>query len=164
MTTIYTIGHSRHSAEHFADLLRAQHVARLVDVRSRPVSRWARQFNKAALAAFLELQGIDYVFLGRELGGKPEGDAFYREDGEVDYARLAKSSLFAAGMGRLVALAGERTTAIVCAEEDPAACHRHFLITPRLRDAGFTVLHLRGDGRVDADVRQKVRTSGAKAR
>jgi hypothetical protein len=48
MTTIYSIGHSRHAAEHFVALLRAPEIALLVDVRSHPASKWAPQFGKAA--------------------------------------------------------------------------------------------------------------------
>jgi len=53
MTTIYTIGHSRQAADRVAELLREREIARLVDVRSQPVSKWAPQFGKAALAQML---------------------------------------------------------------------------------------------------------------
>jgi uncharacterized protein (DUF488 family) len=39
MTTIFTIGHSRHPAERFVALLKRHGVATLVDVRRRPGSR-----------------------------------------------------------------------------------------------------------------------------
>ncbi len=151
MTTIHTVGHSRHPIEHFVALLRAQGIAVLVDVRSHPASKWAPQFAKAALAQTLAAQAIDYVFLGRELGGRPEGAAFYRSDGSVDHDRRAQAPDFQAGVDRLVALAGERSVAIMCAEEDPGRCHRRLLITPELARRGLTVLHLRGDGRVEPE-------------
>lgn len=151
MTTIYTVGHSRHPIEHFVALLRAQDIAVLVDVRSHPASKWAPQFGKAALAQTLAAQALDYVFLGRELGGRPEGAAFYRPDGGVDHDRRARAPDFQTGIDRLVALARERSVAIACAEEDPARCHRRLLITPALARAGVTVLHLRGDGRVEPE-------------
>ncbi len=94
MTSIFTIGHSRHTAEHFVSLLRANEIERFVDVRSHPASRWAPQFGKAALAQALGAHAIDYVFLGRELGGRPNGAEFYREDGAVDYERRAEASDF----------------------------------------------------------------------
>jgi len=58
-------------------------------VRSHPASKWAPHFGKAALARTLGSHQIDYVFLGRELGGRPEGAEFYRENGSVDYERGA---------------------------------------------------------------------------
>ena len=151
MTAIYTIGHSRHPAERFVEFLRAQQIAVLVDVRSHPTSKWAPQFGKAALAQTLAADAIDYVFLGRELGGRPQGAEFYRADGSVDYDRRAQAPDFSAGVDRLAAVARERTTAIMCAEEDPARCHRKLLVTPALQRAGFNVMHIRGDGRLEPE-------------
>lgn len=150
MTTIYTIGHSRHTAERFAALLREQEIVRLVDVRSHPASRWAPQFGKAALAQMLATKAIEYGFLGRELGGRPDG-AELGADGKVDYARRAESPDFQAGIERLVELARERATAILCAEEDPGRCHRRLLVAPALRRVGLTVVHIRGDGHLEPD-------------
>lgn len=151
MTAIYTIGHSRHPGELFVALLRAQEIAVLVDVRSHPASKWAPQFGKAALARTLANHAIEYVFLGRELGGRPDGAEFYRSDGGVDRDRRAQAPDFKAGIERLVALALERRTAIMCAEEDPARCHRRLLVTPALKRAGLTVVHVRGDGRLEPE-------------
>jgi uncharacterized protein (DUF488 family) len=159
MTTIYTIGHSRHSAEHFAGLLRAKEIALLVDVRSHPASKWAPHFGKASLMQMLATHAIDYVFLGRELGGRPEGAEFYGPDGSVDYARRMEAADFKAGIARLVELAQRRRTAILCAEEDPGRCHRRLLVAPTLRQSGVTVVHIRGDGRLDAYESAKEPTS-----
>lgn len=151
MTTIYTVGHSRHTAEHFARLLGDQQVTTLVDVRSHPASKWAPQFGKAALVQMLATKAIEYVFLGRELGGRPAGAEFYGADRAVDYARRAEAPDFKAGIDRLVGLARQRVTSILCAEEDPGRCHRRLLVTPALRRAGVTVVHIRGDGRLEPD-------------
>ncbi len=151
MTTMYTVGHSRHSAEHFAALLRAQEIALLVDVRSHPASKWAPQFGKAALAQMLATHAIDYVFLGRELGGRPEGTEFYGLDGAVDYARRMEAPDFKAGIEQLVGLGCARVTAILCAEEDPGRCHRRLLVTLALLEMGITVEHIRGDGSIEAE-------------
>src|SRR5262249_3223189 len=78
MTTIYTIGHSRHTAERFVELFRAQQISVVSDVRSHSASKWAPQFGKAALAQTFADHAIEYVFFGRELGGRPEGAEFYR--------------------------------------------------------------------------------------
>jgi uncharacterized protein (DUF488 family) len=151
MTTIYSIGHSRHSAEQFVALLRAQEIGMLVDVRSHPASKWAPHFGKAVLAQRLANHAIEYLFLGREVGGRPEGAEYYRFDGAVDYDRRAQASDFKTGVERLVALARERRTAFMCAEEDPARCHRRLLVTPALKRAGVAVVHLRGDGRLEPE-------------
>jgi len=150
-SVIYTIGHGRHPAEHFVGLLAAHEITRLVDVRSHPASRWAPQFGKAALAQALTSHAIEYVFLGRELGGRPGGAELYRPDGGVDYERRAQAPDFKAGIERLAVLALERTTAIMCAEEDPERCHRRLLITPALERAALSVVHVRGDGRLEPE-------------
>jgi len=66
-------------------------------------------------------------------------------------ARRAAASDFKAGIERLAVLARERRTAILCAEEDPARCHRRLLVAPALRRAGVAVVHIRGDARLEPD-------------
>lgn len=150
-TAIHTIGHSKHTIDRFIDLLRRQGVATLVDVRSRPYSRWAPQFKQSALAQSLAAEEIVYVFLGHALGGRPDGDEFYDTEGNVDYVRRARSRDFQAGVGQLGEIACTSVTAILCAEEDPTRCHRRLLLTPALQQEDFTVLHIRGDGRVQPE-------------
>jgi uncharacterized protein (DUF488 family) len=150
MTAIFTIGHSRHAADHFVALLRAHAIKRLVDVRSQPASKWAPHFSRTALAQMLAAHDVDYVFLGDALGGRPRGE-FYREDGSVDYARRAAAPDFAIGIQQLVALSRDRRTTILCAEEDPARCHRRLLVTPALLRAGASVVHARGDGSLEPE-------------
>lgn len=148
---IYTIGHSRHHSERFVELLSAHRITRLVDVRSHPVSKWAPQFGKAALMQILSSHAIEYLFLGRELGGRPDGAEYYRSNGGIDYDRRARAPDFKAGIQQLAALALERTTAIMCAEEDPARCHRRLLVTPALERVGVGAVHVRGDGRLEPE-------------
>jgi len=152
MTTVFTIGHSRHAPGHFTWLLHTHTIARLVDVRSHPVSKWAPHFDKISLTQLLETQHLDYVYLGRQLGGRPEDRSFYREDGSVDYALRAAAPDFVAGIAQLVEFARDRRTVILCAEEDPLHCHRRRLVAPALRRAGFTIMHIRGEARLEPDV------------
>jgi len=58
MTTIYTIGHSRHPADRFLQLLQANGVEILIDVRRKPWSRFNPQFNRERLAKAVEAAGI----------------------------------------------------------------------------------------------------------
>ena len=149
--TIFTIGHSRHTADDFLALLRAHAIERLVDVRSQPRSKWAPHFDEAALARLLDDRGVDYVVLGRQLGGRPDGREFYRQDGTVDYALRATAPDFAEGISQLVAIARGRRTAILCAEEDPSSCHRRLLVAPALMRSGAAVVHVRGDARLEPE-------------
>ena len=146
MTTITTLGHSRHELDHLLGLLQEQGIQRLADVRSQPYSKWAPQYRREPLARSLEAAGIEYVFLGQALGGRwTSGEASYEE------RRCAPD--FVAGLEELTRLADERPTAILCAEEDPRRCHRRLLITPALVQRAVEVVHLRGDGRLESEAR-----------
>jgi uncharacterized protein (DUF488 family) len=149
--TIYTIGHALHSMEHLLALLACPGIKTLADIRSQPYSRRAPHFNKNRLEKTAPESGLNYLFLGRELGGRPSDRALYRPDGRPDYALLAASPAFAQGLDRLVLEAGQAPTAVMCAEEDPARCHRRGLLAPALAAQGFEVLHIRGDGRIQAE-------------
>ncbi|MCA9522078.1 MAG: DUF488 domain-containing protein [Myxococcales bacterium] len=149
--TLYTVGHSNHSFEVFIELLGRFSVRQLVDVGSQPYSKWVAHFSKAPLARALEEIALGYHFFGRELGGRPEGAAYYGDDGRLDCGTRAVAEDFLDGIERLVALAQTATTALMCAEEDPTGCHRARLLAPVLRERGITLLHIRGDGRLEPD-------------
>lgn len=148
---VFTVGHSNHTVEHFLGLLQSHAIQVVVDTRSQPYSKYAVQFDHDALKAALQASGIQYVYLGRELGGRPAGDEFYDEGGHVLYDRVASTSSFQEGLSRLERGIREHTVALVCAEENPAECHRRLLIGRVLSDHGIRVEHIRGDGRVQSE-------------
>lgn len=150
MTSLYTIGHSNRSFEHFAELLRQHHVATLVDVRSRPYSKHVPHFQKRPLSDALTAIGVRYVFLGDKLGGKLENQ---------DYSMRARAPDFQTGVEELIAIADANATAIMCAEEDPRRCHRRLLVTPVLVDEGVEVLHIRGDGTLEPEANLRCEAS-----
>ena len=144
---ILTIGHSRHPLERFLALLKAAQVTALADVRSAPMSRFSPHFNRGALAASLAGQDIDYLFLGKELGGRPEQPAMYTE-GVADYEKMAASPEFRAGVARLMEAAEGRQMALMCAEADPLDCHRCLLVARALTEAGIDVGHILASGQI----------------
>ena len=148
---VYTIGHSNHTVEHFLSLLKSHGVQVVVDARSQPYSNYATQFDHDALKIALRDAGIRYLYLGRELGGRPEGDEFYDDEGHVLYDRVAATCLFQEGLSRLEQGIREYNVATLCAEENPAACHRRLLVGRVLLDHGFQVEHIRGDGRIQTE-------------
>jgi uncharacterized protein (DUF488 family) len=145
---VLTIGHSNHAAERFLSLLVSHAVDVVADVRSHPRSRHSPQFNRAALERALDAAGIGYVFLGRELGGRPPEAEYYDAAGHVLYDHLAASARFRSGIDRLLEGIDGHRVAILCAEEDPAKCHRQLLIGRALAGRGVEVTHIRGDGRL----------------
>ena len=155
---LITIGHSNHTIEKFIRLLEDNGVMTLVDVRTAPASRYNPQFNKEMLAASLDSKYIQYTFAGRFLGGRPSDPSCYKSrtlpvDGadylhEVDYPEVMKKEWFVKGIARLLEIAGEQTTAIMCSEENPAQCHRHHLIAKYIMREypEIKIIHVRGNG------------------
>jgi uncharacterized protein (DUF488 family) len=143
---LYTIGHSNHPLDTFLGLLDAHAIQVLVDVRSQPYSKYTPHFASRQLKAAVTAHEILYLYLGKELGGRPNGAAFYDADGYVRYDLVAASPLFLEGIARLEQGIGKYRVAAMCAEEDPAGCHRRLLIGRVLAAGGTTVLHIRADG------------------
>ena len=147
---IYTIGHSNHPIDELLALLVQRGIELVADVRSHPASRFNPQFNREALRASLATAGVDYDFLGRELGARSTDDSVY-VDGKVDYERLASTAPFQAGIARLSGAAATRRVALMCAEKDPIDCHRAILVCPTLAARGFSPQHIHADGRLESD-------------
>jgi uncharacterized protein (DUF488 family) len=156
---IYTVGHSNHPAEHLLALLQRHHVTALADVRSTPYSRFNPQFRRDALAASLASSGIEYVFLGEELGARSKDRSCYENDGRVSYQKLAASELFRQGIERLLELASTRRVAIMCAEKDPLDCHRTILVARELVKRGVPIAHILATGEIEshADAMERLR-------
>lgn len=146
---MFTVGHSNHSVAKLLGLLGDYRIEVLVDTRSRPYSKHAPHFNRDALEGSLGEVGIGYLFLGRELGGRPEGEEFYDAEGRVDYGLLGRSRPFLDGISRLEREARESTVVLLCSEEDPVHCHRRLLVGRALLERGYTLRHIRGDGGVE---------------
>lgn len=149
---IFSIGHSNIPVETLLDLLESAQIEVVADVRTVPHSRYVPQFNAEPLGAKLAERRIRYLPFGRQLGGRPDGDEFYDEEGHVRYDRLAESAEFRAGIERVLAGGRKYRIALLCSEEDPARCHRHLLIGRVLTAEGADLRHIRANGRIQSDV------------
>jgi uncharacterized protein (DUF488 family) len=141
---LLTIGHSVHPIATFTALLAAHGIDHLVDVRRRPVSRRHPHFNRAALAATLAAAGVGYTWL-EALGGMrdPRPDTPNTALGDLaGYADHMATEAFATAVAALADLATRHTTAVMCAEADPAHCHRS-LLADHLATHGWDVVHVR---------------------
>lgn len=147
--TIFTIGHSTHSLEDFLGLLKQHGVTALVDVRSTPYSRFNPQFDKDSLERSLRSAGIEYVFLGHELGARSNDPSCYL-NGRVQYKRLAQTELFRSGIERVIRGARGHRIVLMCAEKEPLECHRTLLVARALDERGVAVVHILGDGRIES--------------
>ena len=148
MTSIHTIGHSNHEIEAFVALLHRHGVNAIADVRSSPASRRFPQFDRKALRASLEASGIRYVFLGDGLGARPRDPACYVQ-GTAEFDKIRATDHFAEALTRLQHGAQTFRICLMCAERDPADCHRTWLVAQTLHDAGATVTHILADGAIE---------------
>ena len=146
---VLTVGHSNHELGRFLDLLRQHEITALADVRSAPYSRFNPHFNLKRLSASLSTSGIAYVWLGRELGGRPDDPDCY-EDGTVRYDRLAQTALYREGIDRVLRGMAEHRLALMCAEKDPLHCHRALLVSRSLADEGLEVAHILAEGGLES--------------
>lgn len=138
---LFTIGYEGAAQRDLIETLRAEGVARLIDVRALPLSR-KPGFSKRVLAASVEAAGIAYTHL-RALGTpKPGRDAARRGDVEtlarVYGAHLATPEAEAA-LAAAHTLAATGASCLLCFEADPVCCHRS-IVAARL---GLPVRHLR---------------------
>jgi len=130
---ILTVGHSNHPIERFLALVQGAGVSALADVRSFPISRYAPQFNKDALAKSLAEKAIVYLYYGEELGGRS------RDPSPLESFRK--------GLNRVVAESARHRVALMCAERDPLDCHR-LLLARALVERGIAVAHILASGEI----------------
>ena len=148
---VFTIGHSTHSMEKLISLLGANRIEVLVDIRSEPYSRKVPHFNKDNLEKEIKKRGLKYLFLGKELGGRPSNRQFYDQEGFVLYSKIAGSPDFKSGLERLLNGIERFRVALMCSEENPMNCHRRLLVGRVLSNAGVEVLHIRADGSIQSE-------------
>ena len=148
---VFTVGHSNVAREAFLALLKRHDVEVLVDVRSAPYSKYVPHFNSEPLKQAVVSAGIKYLYMGRELGGRPTEPVFYDAGGHVRYDLVASSPAFVGGIERLRRGIEEHRVVLMCNEEDPTECHRRLLVGRVLAEHGVEVLHIRGDGRVQSE-------------
>ncbi len=152
MVTVFTVGHSTRSGEEFVEILKAQGVEVLVDVRSFPGSRRYPQFNRVALSESLEKAGIEYRHEPR-LGGRraPRADSHntaWRNPQFRGYADHMETEVFRKGVEDLLELARDRRVAVMCAEAVWWRCHRG-LLADYLKAAGHTVVHIIDEKKIE---------------
>jgi len=122
---IYSIGHSNQSLESFCATLKKYNINILVDVRTKPYSRWNPQFNTRFLEKHLDLIDIGYTWKGQNLGGLGENIDF---DENIKWlANLTKTG---------------QNIVVMCSERDYKKCHRYSLIEPELTKFKIKLAHI----------------------
>lgn len=140
---IFTIGYGARDIDTLIDLLKTYEIGYLVDVRSKPYSRFKPEFSKSPLEQALTANGVRYVFMGDALGGQPDDPSCYDAAGKVDYEKCRLRPQFQAGIERLQAAQEKQLrVTLMCSEGKPEICHRTKLIAVVLEKKGFEVMHI----------------------
>ncbi len=165
--TLYTVGHSNRTLAAFAAILDAHGIRTLVDVRAFPRSRRNPHFDRESLEDTLPPRGVEYLWLGRELGAfrknRPgdERHVSLADEAQRAYAEHMMTPVFARAVDRLLDV--QSPAAAMCAERAWRGCHRALLCDYILGVRGVTIIHaaderaterhrVRDEARVDGDV------------
>jgi uncharacterized protein (DUF488 family) len=159
--SVLTIGHSNHPLERFLALLAQHKIEAVMDIRRFPGSRKHPHFHRDDLAAALPKSGVEYHWL-EALGGRRHKQRDVSPNPGLDnagfrnYADYMLTDEFREGVGKLLEVARQKRTAIMCAEGLLWQCHRR-LVCDLLLANGVTVQHIMPNG----ELRPHKLTSGA---
>lgn len=160
--SLFTIGYATKAMPTLLEQLQTYKIGAVADIRSVPYSAAFHEYHKEALQAALTNSGIHYVYLGKELGPRSEDASHYDASGQVQFARLMHSSLFKSGIERLHrGLQRGMNIALLCAEKDPANCHRSLLVGHYLNHYESVVVnHISHTGELESqdDLEQRLIT------
>jgi uncharacterized protein (DUF488 family) len=134
----------------FLSLLTMHGIEVVADVRSQPYSRFHGHFNRESLVESLRQTGIQYVFLGRELGARRAERESYR-DNQARYDLICRLPAFNEGLVRIRRGLIAHRIALLCAEKDPIVCHRTILVCRRLRSDPIEIRHILEDGAIETN-------------
>jgi uncharacterized protein (DUF488 family) len=149
---IRTVGHGTLPEEGFVTLARQAGLAAIVDVRRYPGSRRHPHFASEAMATWLPEHGIAYTWMPA-LGGRRKPDpgspnTGLRNEQFRAYADHMATDEFRTGVDALLAFAGGREVAVMCAESVWWRCHRRLLSDHLVLVDEVPVEHVFHDGRV----------------
>ncbi|MEO8615075.1 MAG: DUF488 domain-containing protein [Luteolibacter sp.] len=146
MKSLFTIGHSTHEFAKFLDLLKQHGIQVVADVRSRPFSRLS-WFCGPALKKELKANGLQYVFLGDELGARRVERECYIGL-RADYDLISRTLAFQEGIKRVREGVAKYRVALMCAEKDPLDCHRTVLVCRHAKEFA-EIFHILSNGRLE---------------
>jgi len=146
--TVFTIGYEGLDIDVFMSLLAEHGIETVVDVRELPLSR-KPGFSKKALAAVLNLSGLEYVHMV-DLGCPKQVRDRYREDGNwkrytEGFMKHLKTQDDA--IAELSALAATSNCALLCYEADSNFCHRSMVASAVKDYCGARVTHIKASAK-----------------
>ncbi len=145
---IFSLGYGHRCVEGLIEILRRCQISWIIDVRSQPRSRRI-EFCRKAIESHLMAEGLGYLFLGHQLGGRTSVERLLDGEGNPDYDLIELTGPFQEGLERLKKgfFDGHRM-ALMCGELDADTCHRSRLIGRALLRNSIDVLHIGADAEV----------------
>jgi len=128
---IYSIGFTQKTAQEFFEILRANHIERLLDIRLNNTSQLAGFAKARDLPYFLnEICGSEYAHEPLLAPTQQLLDAFKRRKDNWDIYSAAYLALITARKveEKLCKSDFERRTALLCSEATPEHCHRRLAL------------------------------------
>jgi len=148
----FTIGHGNYPIDQFITFLQSVSIDLIIDVRSSPYSRFNPHFNREKLEKFLIKNNVDYRFMGDNIGGRYSNPNLLFPDGTVNYRKVQETEKFQEGINEVLSIISSgKKIALMCAEKEPERCHRFALISPVLQANGISVIHIRPEGKLQAN-------------
>ena len=147
--TIFTIGHSSHDITDFINLLLANKIELVIDVRSAPYSKIYPHFNRNPFEAFLTKNSIKYIFLGDSVGGRSNDIKDYL-NGRVMYKKIAEKEEYTSSINMIISTSSKHKTVLMCSEKEPLECHRTLLISRSIEMLKVKILHIHRDGQIES--------------
>lgn len=149
---LFSIGHGNRKFKDFLLLLNKYNINVLIDVRTFPYSRYNPQFRQRQLETELNENGIQYLFLGKELGGRPEDPSLYRNN-VLDHSLVKQTHLFKEGIQTVTDLVEQNIkVTLMCSESNPNDCHRKHLIADELIKENLEVWHITKTGDLEKHI------------
>ena len=143
---LFTIGHSNHPFDVFLQLLARHSIEALADIRRFPGSRKHPHFHRDHLASALPKADIEYHWfeaLGGRRGksGRSSKNFGLRNESFRNYADYMATPQFRKAVERLLELARQQRTALMCSESLFWRCHRR-LVSDYLLTRGISIWHI----------------------
>lgn len=155
---LFTIGYSGFAIEDFIAVLKKNSIGALVDIRSSPYSKYFKDYDITSLKFILNEKKIYYLFFGNELGARPEDHSLYT-NGVADFSKMANSKSFRNGCERVREGLNKFSICLMCAEKDPATCHRAILVTNNFRNIypEINIFHIYSPSKIESQEQLDIR-------
>lgn len=140
--SILTIGYGNLEISQFISNLQRNKVQAVIDIRSKPYSRYRPDYNRNNLEQHLVANKIGYKFQGDKLGGLPSNPKLLT-DNLPDYNKIRNTLPYQQGLDYLEkGLEFGCRMVLLCACSDYMKCHRHNLVGYDLERLGYKVVHI----------------------